>query len=108
MGRPADQQRRHVLPRSHSVPVQQRHVGTDGEPVLVARTAAALAAAAGLLLSACSVPLTRPAAAGGTAPLANCTRGGTVEPNGGMSCVGGQEYRCDNGAWKPTALRCEP
>jgi len=52
-------------------------VGADGEPVLGTKSTVVLVVAAGALLSACSVPLSRPAAAGGSAPLATCSRAGT-------------------------------
>jgi hypothetical protein len=64
--------------------------------------------AAIVILSGCSAPLGRPAAAGSSAPLASCNRGGSETPNGGMSCMDRQEFRCSNGAWQATALRCEP
>ena len=76
--------------------------------MLGAKSTAMLVLAAGALLGACSVPLSRPAAAGSTAPLATCNRSGAETPNGGMACVDGREYRCANGAWQPSALRCEP
>jgi hypothetical protein len=63
----------------------------------------------GAALCGCSVPMGRSAAAGASsAPLATCSRSGGETPSGGMSCVDGREYRCSNGAWQPTALRCEP
>jgi hypothetical protein len=69
---------------------------------------AALVLGASIALCACSTPLGRPAAAGGSAPLATCSRAGGDTPSGGMTCLDGREYRCANGAWQPSALRCEP
>ena len=39
------------------------------------------------------------------APAA-CTLAGTSYSMGSMSCQGGYEYRCDNGAWQPTGAIC--
>jgi hypothetical protein len=68
----------------------------------------ALVLVATAVLSGCSAPLGRPAAAGGSAALASCNRAGVDSPNGGMSCMDGRQFRCSNGAWQATALRCEP
>jgi hypothetical protein len=67
-----------------------------------------LIVAALVVLSGCSAPLGRPAAAGSSAALASCNRAGAETPNGGMACADGREFRCSNGAWQATALRCEP
>ncbi len=48
----------------------------------------------------------RGAAAGATVPPTSCTWNGQATSNGGMSCQQGQQYRCDGGTWKPTALNC--
>jgi hypothetical protein len=76
--------------------------------VLKMTLGSALLLGVGFALCGCSVPMGRSAAAGASAPLATCSRAGAETPNGGMACVGGSQYRCANGAWQPTALRCEP
>ena len=52
--------------------------------------------------------ISRPAsaAAGASVPAGSCTWAGQATSNGGMSCQQGQQYRCDSGTWKQTALSC--